>query len=128
MNWKARFFVLTSEELSYWDEFGGSANPSAKKKGTLPVCQIRAAEELPDAAFDRAFMLQIVYGDSNYVLYIQCSDAGERADWLMCLRRMIPPANQNHNYHTGYYDGKWMCCNDPNKLATGCQPCTPSPG
>jgi hypothetical protein len=124
MNWKARFFVLTSDELTYWDEFGGSTNPKASKKGTILVQQVRAAEELPDSTFDRANMFQIVYGDSNQILYVQSSDTGDRQDWLQCLRKLIAPASQNSSFHPGFFDGRWTCCSDSNKLSTGCKPCT----
>ncbi len=128
MNWKVRFFILTAEDLTYWDEYGGNTNPSAKKRGTVLVSQIHAAEEVPDAAFERAFMMQVVYGDNNYVLYIQCSDVSERQEWLNHIRRLIPPMQQNQKFHPGYYDGKWTCCSDANKLTIGCQPCSPPSG
>lgn len=125
MNWKPRFFVLQSDELSYWDEFGGATNPQGKKKGTIPVGKIRAVEELPDSAFNRQHMFQVVFGEVNSVLYMQSSDTTDRTEWITALRKLIPPANQNASYHLGVFDSKWSCCSDSNKASMGCQPCTP---
>ena len=123
MNWKARFFVLTPDELSYWDEFGGSTNPQAKKKGVLLTATMHAVEEVPDSTFNRQFMFQVVHGD-NAILYIQSSDSADRNEWVAAIRRLIKPAARNSAYHPGLYDSKWTCCGDPNRNVTGCKPCT----
>jgi len=62
-NWKDRFFVLTPEELTYWEGFGGPTAPGAKLKGSLPLTKVVVVEAVPPDAFKppRVNMLQITY-------------------------------------------------------------------
>nr|BAG55524.1 protein tyrosine kinase tec [Monosiga ovata] len=126
INWKARFFVLLPDELSYWDEFGGGTNPQAKKKGAIPTAKIHAVEEVPDTTFSRQFMFQVVHGDASSVLYIQSSDNTDRAEWIAVLRKLIVPAAHHSVYHPGCFESsRWSCCSESSKTTLGCKPTTP---
>eukprot|EP00050_Salpingoeca_kvevrii_P006923 m.292666 g.292666 ORF g.292666 m.292666 type:complete len:708 (+) comp12656_c0_seq1:283-2406(+) len=121
-NWRDRFFVLTPTELSYWEGFGGASNPAAKRKGVIPIAQIRAVEEVPQATFGRPHMFLILY--DQYTLYTQASDDTDRADWISCLRDAVSGnANLAKFYHPGQVGVRWTCCGEK-RDAVGCQPCT----
>eukprot|EP00049_Salpingoeca_infusionum_P023142 m.10570 g.10570 ORF g.10570 m.10570 type:complete len:654 (+) comp5587_c0_seq1:251-2212(+) len=122
LTWKDRFFVLMPSELSYWEGFGGHTNPGAKKKDGIPISDIVAVEEVPQKAFGRPFMVQVVRADAT--LYAQCQSLKDQKEWLAELRKLVAKnSNLAATYHPSHFDGKWMCCQTKDKKAAGCQPC-----
>ena len=121
LNWKDRFFVLTTTELQYWDRLGGANNPDATKKGWIDLTTVRAVEEVDESAFRRPHVMQIVYEQG--VLYTQAADKSEREDWLKMIRQQVAENPGMHKkFHAGVYEGKWSCCNDSSKTGEGCKP------
>lgn len=120
-NWKDRFFVLSQNELAYWEKEG-----SAEKKGSIDTATISAAEAVKDNSFDRGcHLFQVVHGLPHITLYIQAADNSQRSAWLDAIRKLIVPARRSTLYHPGYLDSKgaWTCC-DKQAAVEGCEGCT----
>lgn len=121
-NWKDRFFVLTPQELSYWEGFGGPSHPGAKLKGTLDLSKVVVVEAVPDEAFkpQRKNTIQITYDEAT--LYTQAQTPEEREEWLAEIRRQVK-GNDGllPKYHSGVFtDTKWSCCGTTRR-SIGCQ-------
>ena len=143
-NWKARFFVLTTESLTYWDHQASVVHASAKQKGVVPIAsvrvselycfpvifdcfsvpQIKAVEPVDAEAFQRPFLFQIIHEN---VLYVQTLSQTDLEEWMSILRECISHNSVlHHKYHPGMFDGDvWTCCREAHKDYVGCTPAFP---
>ncbi|XP_065059353.1 tyrosine-protein kinase Tec-like [Rhopilema esculentum] len=117
-NYKSRLFVLTPEELSYYD---GTEEKKGKQKGTIALSKIKVVESVDDDALDRKFCFQVQH--DNLILYIIANSEEERNEWVTSLRYEISQQNRLllENFHSGLYiNGSWSCCKC-GKNSQGCK-------
>eukprot|EP00047_Mylnosiga_fluctuans_P004690 m.235975 g.235975 ORF g.235975 m.235975 type:complete len:717 (-) comp12911_c0_seq1:102-2252(-) len=126
-NWKTRFFRLTRTEFAYWEKDPRSST-DAKKKGSVPISDVMAVEEVKDNTFDRTNLFQVVYSCTTgpMVLYCQSPERNDRSAWVQALQALLLPAKRSKMFHPSYYDGKiWLCCKVESQDSEGCQSVTP---
>ncbi|EDV25301.1 uncharacterized protein TRIADDRAFT_63821 [Trichoplax adhaerens] len=113
---RKRYFLLTTEELSY-----------AKEKGSEILCQIPkedilAVERVDYEAFKMKLMFQIV--QPNRPLYVLANNSVEERDWIYVLKKICQKnPNRLEAYHPGAFDEKknaWICCGKPQEVIAGC--------
>ncbi|CAM4614536.1 unnamed protein product [Leuciscus chuanchicus] len=119
-NYKERLFVLNTEDLTYFEH-----RPGGKKltqKGCIELSHIKCVEivrsDVPIPC-DYKYPFQIAH--DGYYLYVFAPDNDCRLKWVNALKE----ATQNNNlflkYHPDFWgEGKWRCCHQTEKLATGC--------
>ncbi|XP_054271114.1 GTPase-activating protein [Macrosteles quadrilineatus] len=113
-NFKARYFRLTTQDLTY-----------SKHKGKEPLCNIPlsdilAVERVQEESFKKNNMFQIV--QPQRVLYLQASNCVEEKEWVDVLAK-ICRTNEHRldKYHPGaYVSGHWICCKAVSETADGC--------
>uniref|UniRef100_A0A3Q4I352 Tyrosine-protein kinase n=1 Tax=Neolamprologus brichardi TaxID=32507 RepID=A0A3Q4I352_NEOBR len=118
-NYKERFFVLDTQDLKYSERRPGK---KPLLKGCIELSRIKCVEIVcTDVPIPCSFKypFQQVFHDSYY-LYIFAPDNDCRQKWVRALKE-----TKNNNlvpkYHPNFWmDGKWRCCQQTEKLATGC--------
>lgn len=75
-NWKERWFVLCTSDLTYYD-----SQRRGKEKGKVKVSGIRAAEKGDPTFLKRKNVLILVL--QLHTLYVQCANAQEQEGWLV---------------------------------------------
>mmetsp|Transcript_37411 Transcript_37411/g.98094 ORF Transcript_37411/g.98094 Transcript_37411/m.98094 type:complete len:408 (-) Transcript_37411:7-1230(-) len=116
INWKARWFRLTANELIY-----ATTEYAKTPAGFISLDAVTVIEHVDIQAFSnqRPNLIQIgfVDGDVQRVLYTQCKTRAEADRWLQKIRgqfpRTIPAAQALHlKYHSGFEReaGVWTCC------------------
>ncbi|KAK2849400.1 hypothetical protein Q5P01_009234 [Channa striata] len=119
-NYKERYFVLDTQELKYSERRPGK-KPMAK--GCIELCKIKCVEivcsDVPIPC-DFKYPFQILH--DNHYLYIFAPDNDCRQRWVRALKEETKNNNLVTKYHPNFWiDGKWKCCQQTEKLATGCQ-------
>ncbi|NXW47713.1 BMX kinase, partial [Nyctiprogne leucopyga] len=120
VNYKKRLFVLTKENLSYYQYDKGK---KGSKRGSIEIKKIRCVETVnleestPPA---RQYPFQIVY--KGGLLYVYAPNEESRERWLAALHKEIKDNSDLLNkYHGGFFiKGKFLCCNQTCKAAPGC--------
>ncbi|KAI2656874.1 Tyrosine-protein kinase ITK/TSK [Labeo rohita] len=101
-NYKERIFVLNTQDLTYFEHRPGK-KPS--QKGCIELSHIKCVEivrsDVPIPC-DYKYPFQIAH--DSYYLYVFAPDNDCRLKWVRALKE----------------DGKWRCCHQTEKLATGC--------
>ncbi|XP_070539027.1 ras GTPase-activating protein 3-like [Ptychodera flava] len=117
-NFKKRWFVLTTRELTYSKEKDGE--PLCH----IPVEDILAVERLQEESFKMKHMFQIVQPER--ALYIQSSNSVEEKQWLDLLTKIVKSNNRRlDSYHpAAYLHGHWICCKAVSENSEGCTPVT----
>uniref|UniRef100_A0A7N5ZSQ8 Tyrosine-protein kinase n=1 Tax=Anabas testudineus TaxID=64144 RepID=A0A7N5ZSQ8_ANATE len=118
-NYKERHFILDTQELKYFE------NRSGKKlliKGCIELSRIKCVEivcsDVPIPC-NYKYPFQIFH-DSHY-LYIFAPDNDCRQRWVRALKEETKSNALVTKYHPNFWmDGKWKCCQQTEKLATGC--------
>ncbi|XP_066950454.1 tyrosine-protein kinase Btk isoform X6 [Macrobrachium rosenbergii] len=112
-NWKERWFVLSPENLIYYD--GDKQSGRRKERGRVKLSQVVAVECVDTEVFHRDWVFQLCYNseeNEQIVLYIAAATSQERDQWLDHLRRLVAqnPCLSDH-YHNGCIKGnQWTCC------------------
>ncbi|XP_077387640.1 tyrosine-protein kinase ITK/TSK isoform X2 [Festucalex cinctus] len=119
-NYKERFFVLDTQELTYSER-----RPGRKPvlKGCIKLCSIKCVEtvftDVPIPC-DYKYPFQVFHG--KHFLYIFAPDNDCRLRWVQALKEETKNNNLVEKYHPQFWmDGKWKCCQQSEKLAVGCQ-------
>ncbi|XP_043191001.1 tyrosine-protein kinase Btk29A-like isoform X2 [Amphibalanus amphitrite] len=123
VNYKDRWFVLTSTVLTYHD---GDPERKGREKGRVELSAVRVVEPLSEYALDsRPHSFQLGYGE--YTLYVSASSEIERDEWLRALRELCRVnSGLLPRYHPSIWqNGRWQCCGHINKATAGCEEATP---
>ncbi|XP_069059607.1 cytoplasmic tyrosine-protein kinase BMX-like [Pleurodeles waltl] len=118
-DYKKCLFVLTKERLTYYD-YG--KQKKGKTKGSIDIKHIQCVatvNNVNQTPIERQYPFQVIYGDC--FLYIFPENEESRNKWLITLQQTIE-GNPSllTSYHNGFFtDGKFQCCNEVHKTATG---------
>uniref|UniRef100_A0A7N6F6Y1 Tyrosine-protein kinase n=1 Tax=Anabas testudineus TaxID=64144 RepID=A0A7N6F6Y1_ANATE len=115
-NYKERHFILDTQELKYFE------NRSGKKlliKGCIELSRIKCVEivcsDVPIPC-NYKYPFQV-----SHYLYIFAPDNDCRQRWVRALKEETKSNALVTKYHPNFWmDGKWKCCQQTEKLATGC--------
>ncbi|XP_006631824.2 tyrosine-protein kinase ITK/TSK [Lepisosteus oculatus] len=128
-NYKQRYFVLSKDELAYFEHRPGK-KPTLK--GSIELSRIKCVEIVRSGCSipcSFKYPFQVVH--DNYCLYVFAPDKESRHRWVSALKEETKNNVLAHKYHPNFWvDGKWICCSQADKLATGCDeydPTTPTP-
>ncbi|XP_041654015.1 tyrosine-protein kinase ITK/TSK [Cheilinus undulatus] len=119
-NYKERFFVLDTQELKYSERRPGR---KPMVKGCINLNSIKCAEIVcTDVPIPCSFKYPFqVFHDKHY-LYIFAPDNDCRVRWVRALKEETKHNDLVAKYHPNFWmDGKWRCCQQTERLATGCQ-------
>ncbi|XP_075959569.1 tyrosine-protein kinase ITK/TSK isoform X1 [Anarhichas minor] len=118
-NYKERFFVLDTQDLKYSER-----RPGRKPllKGCIELSRIKCVEivcsDLPIPC-NYKYPFQVFH--NNYYLHIFAPDNDCRQRWVRALKEETKHNNLVTKYHPNFWmEGKWRCCQQAEKLATGC--------
>uniref|UniRef100_A0A6Q2X1R0 Tyrosine-protein kinase n=1 Tax=Esox lucius TaxID=8010 RepID=A0A6Q2X1R0_ESOLU len=123
-NYKERFFVLNTQDLTYSEQRPGK---KPVQKGCIELSRIKCVEivcsELPIPCSNK-YPFQVVH--DNYYLYIFAPDNDCRLRWVRALKEETKCNDLVPKYHPNFWiEGKWKCCYQTEKMATGCQEYNP---
>ncbi|KAM3848432.1 tyrosine-protein kinase ITK/TSK [Vipera latastei] len=119
-NFKVRVFVLTKSRLAYFER-----RPGKKRilKGSIELSKIKCVElvksDIPVPCHYK-YPFQIFH--DSYMLYIFAPNLASCQKWVMVLKE----ETQNNTtlvstFHPNFWiDGRWRCCAQLEKMATGC--------
>uniref|UniRef100_A0A8D0DWT0 Tyrosine-protein kinase n=1 Tax=Salvator merianae TaxID=96440 RepID=A0A8D0DWT0_SALMN len=118
-NFKVRFFVLTKSRLTYFEH-----RPGKKRilKGSIELSKIKCVEIVrSDITIPCHYKYPFQVSD-NYLLYVFAPSQASCQKWVLALKE---ETRDNKNlvakYHPNFWiDGRWRCCAQTEKLATGC--------
>ncbi|XP_074530436.1 tyrosine-protein kinase ITK/TSK [Halichoeres trimaculatus] len=118
-NYKSRFFVLDTQDLKYSER-----RPGRKPlvKGCIKLNTIKCAEIVcTDVPIPCDFKYPFQVFHENHYLYIFAPDNDCRQRWVRALKEETKNNNLVAKYHPNFWmDGKWRCCQQTERLATGC--------
>nr|XP_029515193.1 tyrosine-protein kinase ITK/TSK-like [Oncorhynchus nerka] len=119
-NYKERFFVLDTQDLTYSEQRPGK-KPS--QKGCIELSRIKCVEivcsEAPIPCSNK-YPFQVVH--DNCYLYIFAPDNDCRQRWVRALKEETKCNTLLLKYHPNFWtEGRWRCCYQTEKMATGCQ-------
>uniref|UniRef100_A0A8C5DX45 Tyrosine-protein kinase n=1 Tax=Gouania willdenowi TaxID=441366 RepID=A0A8C5DX45_GOUWI len=119
-NYKERFFVLDTQDLKYSERRLGK-KPTLK--GSIQLSTIKCVEAvITDVPIpcNYKYPFQVFY--DNYYLYIFAPDNDCRQTWIKALKEETKQNNLVTKFHPNFWiNGKWECCQQKQKLATGCR-------
>nr|XP_024002926.1 LOW QUALITY PROTEIN: tyrosine-protein kinase ITK/TSK [Salvelinus alpinus] len=119
-NYKERLFVLDTQDLTYSEQRPGK-KPS--QKGCIELSRIKCVEivcsEVPIPCSNK-YPFQVVH--DNCYLYIFAPDNDCRQRWVRALKEETKCNALLLKYHPNFWmEGRWRCCYQTEKMATGCQ-------
>lgn len=118
-NYKERFFVLDTQDLKYSERRPGK---KPLLKGCIELSRIKCVEIVcTDVPIPCSFKYPFQVFHDSYYLYIFAPDNDCRQKWVRALKEETKNNNLVPKYHPNFWmDGKWRCCQQTEKLATGC--------
>ncbi|XP_063046571.1 tyrosine-protein kinase ITK/TSK [Engraulis encrasicolus] len=121
-NYKERFFVLNSEELTYSEPRIGK---KPILKGCIQLSRIKCVEIVrTNAPIPCKYKYPFLVVHDSYFLYIFAPDNDCRLRWVRALKEETKHNNLSPTYHPDLWmDGRWRCCHVSDKCANGCHPC-----
>ncbi|XP_036404771.1 tyrosine-protein kinase ITK/TSK [Megalops cyprinoides] len=124
-NYKQRYFVLSSEDLTYF-EYRTGKKPVLK--GCIELSRIKCVEIVcSDVSIPCNFKYPFQVVHDSYYLYVFAPSKDCRQRWVRALKEEIKNNNLVHKYHPNFWvDGKWKCCQQNEKLAPGCSEYDPN--
>uniref|UniRef100_A0A3B3U4K8 Tyrosine-protein kinase n=1 Tax=Poecilia latipinna TaxID=48699 RepID=A0A3B3U4K8_9TELE len=119
-NYKERFFVLDTQELKYSERRPGK---KPMLKGCIELSRIKCVEVvLSDAPIPCNYKYPFQVFHDNYYLYIFAPDNDCRQRWVRALKEETKHNSLVPKFHPNFWmEGKWRCCQQNEKLASGCQ-------
>ncbi|MEQ2309693.1 hypothetical protein AMECASPLE_001250 [Ameca splendens] len=119
-NYKERFFVLDTQDLKYSERRPGK---KPMLKGCIELSRIKCVEiVLSDVPIPCNYKYPFQVFHDNYYLYIFAPDNDCRQRWVRALKEETKHNNLVAKFHPNFWmEGKWRCCQQTEKLATGCQ-------
>ncbi|XP_048346225.1 tyrosine-protein kinase ITK/TSK isoform X2 [Sphaerodactylus townsendi] len=117
-NFKVRVFVLTKSRLAYFEHRSGKKRIL---KGSVELPKIKCVEIVKSDIIPCQYKYPFqVYHDS-YLLYVFTPNQESQERWVLTLKEETKNNNLVTKYHPDFWiDGRWRCCNQGEKLATGC--------
>ncbi|XP_047440335.1 tyrosine-protein kinase ITK/TSK [Mugil cephalus] len=119
-NYKERMFILDTQDLKYSERRPGK---KPLEKGCIQLSRIKCVEIVcTDVPIPCTYKYPFqVFHDTHY-LYIFAPDNDCRQRWVRALKEETKGNSLVAKYHPNFWmDGKWRCCQQAEKLATGCQ-------
>uniref|UniRef100_A0A3B4WNJ3 Tyrosine-protein kinase n=1 Tax=Seriola lalandi dorsalis TaxID=1841481 RepID=A0A3B4WNJ3_SERLL len=118
-NYKERFFVLDTQDLKYSERRPGK---KPMMKGCIELSRIKCVEIVcTDVPIPCNYKYPFQIFHDNHYLYIFAPDNDCRQRWVRALKEETKHNNLVPKYHPNFWmDGKWRCCQQTEKLATGC--------
>ncbi|XP_056327899.1 tyrosine-protein kinase ITK/TSK [Danio aesculapii] len=118
-NYKERTFILNTQDLAYFEQRPGK---KPTQKGCIELSHIKCVEivrsDVPIPC-DYKYPFQIIH--DSYYLYVFAPDNDCRLKWVKALKEAIQNNSLFLKYHPDFWvEGKWRCCQQTEKLATGC--------
>uniref|UniRef100_A0A4W5Q5E0 Tyrosine-protein kinase n=1 Tax=Hucho hucho TaxID=62062 RepID=A0A4W5Q5E0_9TELE len=119
-NYKERFFVLDTQDLTYSEQRPGK---KPIQKGCIELSRIKCVDivcsEAPIPCSNK-YPFQVVH--DNCYLYIFAPDNDCRQRWVRALKEETKCNALLLKYHPNFWmEGRWRCCYQTEKMATGCQ-------
>ncbi|XP_054834386.1 tyrosine-protein kinase ITK/TSK [Eublepharis macularius] len=118
-NFKVRYFVLTKSRLAYFEH-----RPGKKRtlKGSVELSKIKCVEIVKsDIIIPCHYKYPFQIFHDNYLLYVFTPNQESRERWVLTLKEETKNNNLVTKYHPDFWiDGRWRCCTQSDKLATGC--------
>uniref|UniRef100_A0A6J0VEI6 Tyrosine-protein kinase n=1 Tax=Pogona vitticeps TaxID=103695 RepID=A0A6J0VEI6_9SAUR len=119
-NFKVRFFVLTKSKLAYFEQ-----RPGKKRilKGSIELSKIKCVEIVKsDITVPCHYKYPFQIFHDSYLLYVFAPSQASCQKWVLTLKEAT---RSNNNlvtkFHPNFWiDGRWRCCAQSEKLATGC--------
>uniref|UniRef100_A0A8C4EEW2 non-specific protein-tyrosine kinase n=1 Tax=Dicentrarchus labrax TaxID=13489 RepID=A0A8C4EEW2_DICLA len=118
-NYKERFFVLDTQDLKYSERRPGK---KPMVKGCIELHRIKCVEIVcSDVPIPCNYKYPFQVFHDNHYLYIFAPDNDCRQRWVRALKEETKSNSLVAKYHPNFWmDGKWRCCLQTEKLATGC--------
>ncbi|XP_041846952.1 tyrosine-protein kinase ITK/TSK [Melanotaenia boesemani] len=118
-NYKERFFVLDTQDLKYSERRPGK---KPMLKGCIELSRIKCVETVcTDIPIPCSYKYPFQVFHDNHYLYIFAPDNDCRQRWVRALKEETKNNYLVKKYHPNLWnDGKWRCCQQTEKLATGC--------
>uniref|UniRef100_A0A670IIF1 Tyrosine-protein kinase n=1 Tax=Podarcis muralis TaxID=64176 RepID=A0A670IIF1_PODMU len=119
-NFKVRFFVLTKSRLAYFEHRLGKKRIL---KGSIELSKIKCVEIVKsDITIPCHYKYPFQIFHDNYLLYVFAPSQASCQKWVLALKE---ETRNNNNlvakFHPNFWiDGRWRCCAQGEKLATGC--------
>ncbi|XP_076877043.1 tyrosine-protein kinase ITK/TSK [Brachyhypopomus gauderio] len=124
-NYKERYFVLNTEELTYSERRPGK---KPIEKGCIKLSDITCVEVVRSNVpipCEFKYPFQVVY--DSYYLYVFAPDNDCRLKWVRALKEVTKHNEVSLYYHPDFWgDGRWRCCDRPQKQSAGCSEYFPS--
>ncbi|KAA0709429.1 Tyrosine-protein kinase ITK/TSK [Triplophysa tibetana] len=124
-NYKERFFVLNTQDLTYFENRPGK---KATQKGCIELSHIRCVENVrSDLPIPCEYKYPFQIAHDSYYLYVFAPDNDCRLKWVKALKEATQLNSLFMKYHPDFWgEGKWRCCLQTDKQATGCSEYYPS--
>ncbi|XP_052006031.1 tyrosine-protein kinase ITK/TSK-like [Xyrauchen texanus] len=118
-NYKERIFVFNTQDLTYFEHRPGK-RPT--QKGCIELSHIKCVEIVcSDAPIPCDYKYPFQIAHDSYYLYVFAPDNDCRLKWVRALKEATQCNNLFVKYHPNFWgEGKWRCCHQTDKLATGC--------
>ncbi|XP_010766685.1 tyrosine-protein kinase ITK/TSK [Notothenia coriiceps] len=118
-NYKERFFVLDTQELKYSECRHGK---KPLQKGCIELSRIKCVEIVcSDSPIPCNYKYPFQVFHNNHYLYVFAPDNDCRQRWVKALKEETKHNSLVEKYHPNFWmEGKWKCCQQTEKLATGC--------
>ncbi|KAK5925382.1 hypothetical protein CgunFtcFv8_017908 [Champsocephalus gunnari] len=118
-NYKERFFVLDTQELKYSECRHGK---KPLQKGCIELSRIKCVEIVcSDSPIPCKYKYPFQVFHNNHYLYVFAPDNDCRQRWVKALKEETKHNSLVEKYHPNFWmEGKWKCCQQTEKLATGC--------
>ncbi|XP_044306958.1 tyrosine-protein kinase ITK/TSK isoform X2 [Varanus komodoensis] len=124
-NFKVRFFVLTKSSLAYFEHRSGKRI----LKGSIELSKIKCVEIVKsDISIPCHYKYPFQIFHDSYVLYVFAPSQTSCQKWVLTLKE---ETRNNNNlvtkFHPNFWmEGRWRCCAQAEKMATGCVEYVPS--
>ncbi|XP_060621529.2 tyrosine-protein kinase ITK/TSK [Anolis sagrei] len=119
-NFKVRFFILTKSRLAYFERRPGKKNIL---KGSIELSKIKCVEIVnSDITIPCHYKYPFQIFHDSHLLYVFAPSQASCQKWVVTLKE----ETRNNNilvtkFHPNFWiDGRWRCCTQSEKLATGC--------
>ncbi|CAK6967751.1 tyrosine-protein kinase ITK/TSK [Scomber scombrus] len=119
-NYKERLFVLDTQDLKYSERRPGK---KPMVKGCIELSKIKCVDIVcADVPIPCNYKYPFQVFHDNHYLYVFAPDNDCRQRWVRAIKEETKCNNLVAKYHPNFWlDGKWRCCLQTEKLATGCQ-------
>ena len=94
-NWKARYFVLTSKALAYYeDEKSFNKNMSKSWKGDIPITKTSSVEMCPASLAGFEYGIKLINGDDTIMVAVV--NDSEQQTWAKAIQSVIDSKSESY--------------------------------